>query len=235
MKQAYNLFSKVYNEEWGHWTNRVFPLVERHVLQYLRSGDSFLDLCCGTGQMAKALCERGFKVTGIDLAEEMLAYAKKNAPEATFLVADARSFSLEEESFAAVGCFYDSLNHLLSEEELRQAFSNVYRVLAKDGFFLFDLNMEEGYLQRWRSFHIDKEEYVCVVRSHYEQAEKLATMKVIMFQKEGELWSREDLVFTQRCYEPDAVVKLLNEAGFAKVEPFQQEGFQGRLFFLCRK
>lgn len=59
-----------------------------------------LDVGCGTGRHSIELAKRGYTVTGIDLSNNMLEKAKRNAKEAgvtvTFLQADARDFSFNE-------------------------------------------------------------------------------------------------------------------------------------------
>ena len=43
--------------------------------QYLPHGSSILDVGCGTGTISILLANEGYKVTGIDLSEEMLSLA----------------------------------------------------------------------------------------------------------------------------------------------------------------
>ena len=51
----------------------IFPLVP---------GMAILDMGCGTGRHAVELAERGFRVTGVDISEGMLAEARKKAEAA---------------------------------------------------------------------------------------------------------------------------------------------------------
>ena len=62
-------------------------------------------LCCGTGRVAAELTARGLSVTGLDISEEMLAYARRNAPAAEFVAADARAFALPPPFDAAISTF----------------------------------------------------------------------------------------------------------------------------------
>ncbi len=84
-----------YNRYWGTtYHGLVLPVLDRLVLSRLPKSSLILDVCCGTGHLAKELIHGGFEVTGIDGSKEMLGFARKRTPEATFLTADARSFSL---------------------------------------------------------------------------------------------------------------------------------------------
>lgn len=47
----------------------------------VQAGDTFLDVCCGPGRASVLAAERGARVTGIDSAERMLDYARRNAAE----------------------------------------------------------------------------------------------------------------------------------------------------------
>jgi demethylmenaquinone methyltransferase/2-methoxy-6-polyprenyl-1,4-benzoquinol methylase len=52
-----------------HWKQRLVRLANG------RPGESALDLCCGTGDVAFALARQGMEVTGLDFSEPMLAVA----------------------------------------------------------------------------------------------------------------------------------------------------------------
>ena len=78
--QAYGPgFARVYNSQWGGFARQLAPrLLEWHERTYAGSaGKNVLDLCCGTGQLALYFLEKGYKVTGIDLSEPMLRFARE--------------------------------------------------------------------------------------------------------------------------------------------------------------
>jgi len=140
----YDTFAWTYSKYWGADSVRhLFPVLESLLLPHLPSRARILDLCCGTGQLARALAQRGYQVTGIDGSEEMIRLVHINVPDVEFLVEDARTFRLPA-IYHAVMSTYDSLNHIMSLEELSRVFRNVYACLQQGGLFLFDLNMEQG-------------------------------------------------------------------------------------------
>lgn len=57
------------------WKRRVAKLAA------VKSGDSALDLCCGTGDISFALADQGATVTGLDFSEAMLAVANRRNPQ----------------------------------------------------------------------------------------------------------------------------------------------------------
>ena len=55
---------------------------------------SVLDAGCGTGRVARELARRGVDVVGIDIDDDMLATARRKAPELTWLCADLATIEL---------------------------------------------------------------------------------------------------------------------------------------------
>ncbi len=238
----YDAFAWFYNRYWGAtFADRFLAVIEQLLLTHLPGGGRILDLCCGTGQLAGVLSDQGFRVTGIDGSEPMLALARGNAPGVKFIAADARRFALPA-TFHGVLSTYDSLNHIMTLEELVAAFRNVHAALLDGGRFLFDLNMEEGYRARWRgSVAMVEEDNVCAVRARFDPETKLGRNHITMFRLEGEAWRRLDVTLTQRCYTAREVRDALGAAGFDDVSTHEAErdlgmtGDVGRTFFLARK
>lgn len=236
----YDPLAWIYNRHMSGYWAAALPVLENLLLRYLAPGSHILDLCCGTGQLAQALVRRGYRVTGIDGSEEMLRFARDNAPSAEFILADARAFRLSSSANAVVST-YDSLNHIMSLEELASAFRSVCLALAPGGPFLFDLNMLEKYSGRWTdSFGIVEDEYACVVRGSYQEEERMARFDATIFVlRDG--WQRTDLTLWQKCYSVAEVQSALEAAGFTEIcaydwrRDLEPAGESGRTFFICRK
>ncbi|MEU8820808.1 class I SAM-dependent methyltransferase [Actinoplanes sp. NPDC048796] len=58
-------------------------------------GARILDAGCGTGRVGGHLAERGHEVVGVDLDPELIAAARKDHPEATWMVGDLAELRLE--------------------------------------------------------------------------------------------------------------------------------------------
>ena len=239
---AYDAFASTYNRHWGYFADRIYPVLHRLVLRDLPPACAVLDLCCGTGQLAAVLLEKGYTVTGVDGSEGMIEIARKNALDAEFLVQDARDLSLTGR-FAVVFSTYDSLNHVMSLDQLEQVFRNVYAVLEDGGYFEFDLNMEEGYVQRWRgSFGMVEDDLVCVARSSRDEKERIGRMDLTVFESIGEGWKRTDVPLLQRWYPERDIRERIRHAGFEGIRTYvgddaKLEGlpdYSGRMFFVAR-
>jgi ubiquinone/menaquinone biosynthesis C-methylase UbiE len=241
---AYDRFAAVYNRHMGEdFTWRALPVISRLLLAQLRPGAGILDVCCGSGQMARALSARGYRVTGCDTSEAMLRYARQNAPGARFLRADAKALPVTAGSFQAAISTFNSLAHMNTVDDLSVALADVYAALADDGAFVFDLTMEAGYTWKWRgSFTIVEDETCCVVRPSYNALARLGHNNVTVFLRgENGAWERSDFDIAQRCYTNEEIHLALARAGFADVATYDagsdldMAGEFGRSFFVARK
>ena len=240
----YDPFAWVYNKHWGEsFTHLALDVMAKLVLPYLPAKARILDLCCGTGQLARALLARGYQVTGLDGSGEMLRFARENAPAAEFIMDDARSFKVPGVYHAVVSTF-DSLNHIMTLEELTSVFHNVYAALREGGLFFFDLNMEEGYKIVWNdSFDIVEDDLACFIRSSYLPEERTARFDTTIFRWQGG-WQRSDLVLVQKCYSEAEVQSALEVAGLIEIHAYAYDEQWSlaeltreteRAFFVCRK
>jgi SAM-dependent methyltransferase len=224
----YDPFAWLYNQHWGNMFTPVSEaVIDRLVLPRLSTETRILDLCCGTGQLADILSRRGYRVTGIDGSEKMLEYARTNAPKAEFLLDDARSFS-SPDRYDAVVCMFDSLNHVMSIEELGAVFKSVYATLKPGGLFLFDLNTEVGYNFKWSgSFGIVEDDHVCVIQNSYESRDKLAVFDATLFRLEDSEWARSDFTLRQRCYMEPEIRATLEAAGLIDIQVYDVDSDTG--------
>ena len=239
----YDELAQVYNRHWGGFSVQILPILEQLALKDYPEGAAILDLCCGTGQLANALTDRGCRVVGVDGSSQMLKYARINAPAATFRLFDVRSFELSEEFDVALST-YDSLNHLLTLDDLTAALRSTYRHLATHGVLVFDMNMEAGFQSRWvGNFNIWSDDSAVITESTYDDAEKLATISITIFIRatgHEALWRRNDVTLTQRAYTIDELTEALNSAGFTEIAVFDaRRDFNmrdvGRAIFRAKK
>ena len=233
-------FAAVYNRFWGaEYHAQAFPIVERVLLSGLAAGAGVLDVCCGTGQFTARVQQRGFRVHGVDASERMIGYAQGNAPGAAFTVGDVRSFSLGHKFDAAYSVF-ESLNHVPDLEGLEMAFACIRRHLCNGAGFLFDLNREEAFVNYWNDTHaIVEADSVCALRSNYDEALRVGTCNITVFQLQRE-WKRNDFAIRQTCHDVNRVHDRLHKAGFASVSMYDSRdaGMTGdiacaRTFFLA--
>lgn len=211
----YDPFAWFYSNYWGEEFHReAIPVLDRLLLRELPRKAEILDLCCGDGRMMQTLVKRGYRVAGIDGSEHMLSVARLRVPKAELYLQDARRFKMRPR-FDAVISTFDSLNHVMEIEELKQVFENVYACLKPGGRFVFDLNREEAYMDLWaRTSTVVDKKVVGVARGVYESARKIATCDVTLLRLEGGEWKRSDFRLTQRLHQRDDVLRALKSTGF---------------------
>ncbi|UCD09389.1 MAG: methyltransferase domain-containing protein [Dehalococcoidales bacterium] len=240
----YDDFAWMYNRHWGsRFTPGALAVLGELVLPEISAGAAVLDLCCGTGQLASYLSVEGYNVAGIDGSEEMLKYARENAPGVDFICDDARTFNLPT-SFDLVTSFFDSLNHVMTIEELTSVFRNVFSCLLKEGLFIFDMNLEPGFLAKWQGYYgIVEEDHVCLFPQSYDPEKRIARFDATMFRL-SDYWYRSDVTLLEKCYSAEEISNALSEAEFFILDTFEytvESGRQdltadsGRAFFLCEK
>ncbi|WP_114570457.1 class I SAM-dependent DNA methyltransferase [Exiguobacterium flavidum] len=213
---AYEQFAYVYDElmqdvpyeDWAAW-------VERHV----ETGSSIADVGCGTGTATLLLAEN-YRVTGIDLSEEMLEVAQEKAMEEDmkidFWVQDMRELELPQQ-VDAVTILCDSLNYLKTEIDVKQTFERVHAQLNDGGKILFDVHspykMETLFNGKTYASHGEGCSYIWFADPGEEQ---LSVVHELSFFVEGEdgRYDRVDETHEQRTYPPERYIAWLREAGF---------------------
>jgi SAM-dependent methyltransferase len=211
---AYDPFAWLYNRHWISYAGRVLPALDQLGLGAITPPARILDLCCGTGQLAAQLHARGYQVTGLDGSEAMIALARDNAPACDFIVEDARTFDLPPD-YDSVVSVYDSLNHIMTLDELAAVFRRVYTVLKPGSLFIFDMNLHEGQVRRGSdSFGRVEEDYAFVGVYEYDPPSRHARLTVTLFRFEAGQWQRQTITLLQTCYEIVALLAALESAGF---------------------
>jgi SAM-dependent methyltransferase len=116
-----------YEDFFGPITVRaVEPLLDAAAV---RQGLSMLDVASGPGHVAAAAAQRGADVVGVDVAESMVALARRRHPQVDFRTGDAEALAFDDGSFdAVVGNFL--MLHVGRPERCAAEFA---RVLAPGG------------------------------------------------------------------------------------------------------
>ncbi|MBL9058706.1 MAG: class I SAM-dependent methyltransferase [Mangrovicoccus sp.] len=125
---------------------RSRALVERdwiaRTVAGLAPGAPVLDLGCGSGApISDHLIDRGFRVTGIDVAPAMLAMARARHPGADWVLADMRHAPLPGGQGAIIG--WDSVFHLTGAEQ-RALLPRLVAALAPGGHLLVTVGATES-------------------------------------------------------------------------------------------
>ncbi len=226
---------------YAQWVQYLHRLLKRYRWQ----PQHILDLATGTGTVALLLATEGYRVTGVDLSEQMLAIARQKAAASglcgvSFLQQDATNLSLPQEYDLVISLF-DSLNYILTSRGLQEAFAGVYRCLQPGGGFIFDLNGE--YALEHNLFSQDNlwDEQAAVKHiwtARYNKRTRMSTIEMDFYLPNGKV-CRE--VHKERAHRHGDVIRSLQQAGFEFLDAFDDYSFlpagqrSERIFYVARK
>ncbi|SMF84309.1 class I SAM-dependent DNA methyltransferase [Pseudobacteriovorax antillogorgiicola] len=225
----------------------------RFLLQSARElGNKVLDIACGTGIVSNWLAERGVKVTGVDLSEDMLASAKgKNyADRCRYHLMDMRALQLSE-TFPLAYLTGNSFMFLLTLDDQRRFLTGVHDHLDENGVLVFDTRPARQSLQTLReedfsmvsetslNKNISMKVYYKTQYNPMTQIIKYDTKREYYSHNrlENEIYGEVDLKLTF----PVEMEHLLKSCGFIiedifssfNRDPVDLEG--GKLVYVCRK
>lgn len=203
-------------EQWADWYESWFrqSQVPVHIV---------LDLACGTGSVTCLLARRGYSLIGTDQSTEMLAEALEKAmtlevEAPVFLNQSAEQLDLFGTVDACVSSL-DSLNYVIEERVLREAFRRVHTFLMPGGYFLFDVLAAEHLCQMDGQMFVDETDDVfCLWRTEYDPEKKTLSYGMDLFGREGECWYREQEEHRERAWSQAELEQMLLEAGFSSVQ-----------------
>lgn len=207
--------------------------------EYGNGGKTVLDLACGTGSISGLLDDKGYAVTGLDLSDEMLVYAKSKCPDVTFVKADMTNFSFKE-GFDFCVSSLDSVNHLTELSDVKKCFKCVYDSLNDDGLFVFDVNTIYKHRQILadNAFVFDYEDFFLSWDNEYEEDNKVRILLDI-FVFNGKNYDRFSEEFYERAYSIDELTGALE--GFKIIGIYDEltentpDNKSERIYFICKK
>ena len=126
-----------------------------------QSGGKLLDAGCGHGRDSKFFSEKGLKVTGIDISQELIEIAREKS-DAEFKVMDFRDLGFSKESFDSI--WASASIFFVPPEDMQKAVEKFSRVLRPGGrlFVSYKLGSGKFVKEKWRSkveeWHISREE-----------------------------------------------------------------------------
>lgn len=132
------IFEKIY-EKGAVWTESEPP---KELVNLIESGKikpcKILDIGCGEGFYAIYLASKGFNVTGVDVSEKAIEYAKENAAKQgvkiKFIAMDITDLDKLDEKFDFI--FEWALLHHIMPPQRQKHVESIKRILNKGGKYL---------------------------------------------------------------------------------------------------
>lgn len=217
--KAYSVFAHIYDkmmdnipyEEWKDYLLRMMYLYK------VSPSASIAELGCGTGTMTGLLVEEGLDVMGLDISSDMLAEARKKYPDISFLEADMRDFKLPEKKDVIVS-ICDSINYVLTTEDLVKTFSSVRENLNEGGIFIFDLKTKfffENALDG-RTYRDRGSGFRCTWKNHFDASSNIHSYLLDIKVKDGGKWVSTQEVHRQRAFAASEIIEAAKLSGFEK-------------------
>lgn len=245
----YTNFASVYdtfmdNIPYEEWCDFV---AEKLCLYNINKG-IVVELGSGTGNFSTLLCDKGYKVYGIDNSYSMLAVAldklvPKYYDRIRYSLQDMRDFKLPRPVKAIVSVC-DSMNYITSVEDLYTVFNNVYNNLSDDGLFIFDIKT----IHFFRNILGDDiiadtyEDSSFIWENNYDEDTSINTYTLNIFTKyKKNLYKKNTETHYQRGYELSRIEAALEECGFHVLEVVDEltkaspSSDSERVFFISKK
>ena len=188
-----------------------------------KHGKTVLELASGTGEITLALA-KDYIVDASDLSESMLNVIKRKDVDnlvSSYSILDMVDFDTQK-SYDNIICFCDSINYVLDLSDLEVMFKKAYTTLNKNGVFMFDMHT----LDRLDEFSEDYIETGQILDTDYQWSivkdEDYILQHFAFYEDDG--IKQENHI--QRVYNPDTIIKLMEETGF-KVQVFTDFNIEG--------
>ncbi len=214
---------------------------------------TIVDLGCGTGNLTIPLALEGYQLTGIDLSEDMLAVAEQKTSEhksqlrggaIRWVQQDLREWDLGEQVDVALS-ICDSLNYLLEEEDIVDAFRQTFEGLKPGGLFLFDVHTPEQLFAYADSqpFFLNEDDVAYIWTSELDEERVQIEHDLTIFVKDSgkDTFRRIDETHQQRAYSLQWLKEMLLAVGFTEVHMAadftweQPTSMTERAFFIAKK
>jgi SAM-dependent methyltransferase len=188
------------------------------------------ELGCGTGTMTELLAEAGYDMIGIDNSADMLDVAREKLyeldfegePPILYLEQDMRAFELFGTVRALVSVC-DSMNYLLTEEDLLKVFRLANNYLDREGLFIFDMKTAYFYenIMGNRTITDVREDCAMIWDNTYEPQTAVNRYQLTLFsQTEDGLYERAEELHQQRAYTVETIKALIEQAGLTFVAAY---------------
>ncbi len=209
------LMDDVEDELWSEY------LVELLKSKGIHPPSSILETACGTGRVTLPLAQSGYKLTALDISEEMLQRAqdkiKRAGTTVDFVSGDMRDFTLPKPVDAVI-CACDGINYLVRDTDVRCFFESCKKNLVVGGVLLFDMGSYNKLTNILGNnvFYDDRDDVTCLWQNRLSK--DLLHIGVTLFIKEGYLYRRMDEEHIQRAYKIKKIAQMMRQSGFGSIQ-----------------
>jgi SAM-dependent methyltransferase len=226
----------IHNVGYGfHWRSAA-----PQVLEWLRragiASGTVVDLGCGGGQWLARLAEEGYDGVGVDSSPAMLRTAKKNAPDAEFILGSFEEVDLSP--CDAVTSLGEPLNYLASARGFQRALKSAHAALRPRGLFIFDVREPSTAPVEPRVATRVGLDWACISVIEESMATQRLVRHITAFRRRGAAYRRTDERHELQLYSKETISGWLRKLGF-HVRTYRRYGNYAlsprQLVFVARK
>ncbi len=227
----YTSFARVYDTlmdtvDYSAWAQHYRKLMENCRVP---AKGRCAECACGTGNLTLPLRQMGYRMTGVDLSEEMLAAAMEKARAAgmsiPFVRQDMRALALPHRVDCVLATC-DGVNYLTTPEDARAFFDAAYAALKPGGALIFDVSTPEklsGTLGN-NTLYSDDDAVSYIWRNKWDEKTACVTLNLSLFLRRNDgTYDRLEERQIQRAHTRRELRAWLARAGFTDIS------FYGRL------
>ena len=206
------------------------------------------EAACGTGSMACELARRGYHVTASDISEDMLSAADRKARSENlsvrFVLQDMRHSAMYSQKDLFL-CLLDSMNYLLSKDDILSALSAAKGGLKSGGLFSFDMNSKKKFETVYgnNDYILESPDIYCGWENEYNPKSRICRFYLSIFRENADgTYTRADEVQREKMYTVRQMKQYIEEAGFTLCAVYGDAVFSDgdeerddRLYYVLKK
>lgn len=227
MSTTYNTFAYVYDKFMNNIPYKEWAMYIKTLLQqYNIPTGTLVELGCGTATLAMLLEAQGYQITGVDNSEDMLNLASDKltaSSHISLILQDMCDLDLPD-IYDGIYCVCDSLNYLLSEEDIAYTFQGVRNHLKENGIFIFDMKTIHFYknILGDQVFCDHQQDCSYTWENSFFEEDNVNQYDLTLFVKQPttKLYEKFNEVHHQRGYELEEIIDLLNASGLEYVTAY---------------
>jgi SAM-dependent methyltransferase len=175
-----------------------------------------VDLGCGSGVLAQAMCDAGYDTTGYDISPAMIRLARKRGSTAEFHCAPLLSVRLPRcVAICAIGEVFNYLfDRRTTQHGLNEMFARIHRALEPGGLFLFDVALVGRVPGGTRRSFVEGDGWTCLVEAVEDRKNHILERRITIFRRVGRHFRRDDEVHRLRLFQRDELREMLRAVGF---------------------
>lgn len=222
-------FAHVYDILMDHisyedWADYITKLLKKSNI----TNGLVLELGCGTGKMTRLMAAKGYDMIGIDTSEEMLSIARELSAEKEdgilYLCQDMREFELYG-TVAAVICVCDSMNYMLTEEDLIKVFRLANNYLDPGGLLIFDYDTQYAYEEVMgdNTVAMNREEGSFIWENTFYPEEMINEVNLTLFlQQENSLFKKQEETHIRKAFSLEEIKQMMEKAGMEWIAAYDE-------------